>query len=168
VRRGARPAGGFTLLEILIVLLLVGVTVGVAVLRLGRDGDRLAMEEARQLAGLLRALGQEAATGGRSLALELLPEEGGYRFLALEEGGWRVMEDDPLWRPRRLPEPLKLDYRLPPPPPGAEARPLVVALPDGGMTAQFEILIQGKGGGYRVYWDPRRGPVSEALPPAAP
>ncbi len=102
---GGRGAG-FTLVEVLVVVLIVGLLASLAVLSLGGRRDPAA-EEARRLAALLDLAAREAVLQGRELAVELDP--GGYRFLTLEAGRWVPLAGDPLLRERRLPETVLLE-----------------------------------------------------------
>ena len=107
-RRGAlHAARGFTLLELLVVVLIIGITLGLVVPTLHPDRERRLDEEGRRLVALIRLAGEEAVLQDREFALELAPH--GYRFLTLEEDkGW-IPVQDPVLRPRQLPEPLRLE-----------------------------------------------------------
>ncbi|ROR29567.1 GspH/FimT family pseudopilin [Inmirania thermothiophila] len=95
---------GFTLLELLVVLVIVGVAVSAAAwVRHDPARARLA-EEARRLAALVALARDEAVLRGTPLALELGPT--GYRFLAWDGAAWTPIATGPL-RPRRLPRPVK-------------------------------------------------------------
>ena len=97
---------GFTLLELLVVLVILSVMAATAVLSfgtLGRD-DELQREAAR-LTALLRLAGEEALLNGQDLGLYL--EQDGYRFMAYspESGQW-VGVANATFHSRRLPEDL--------------------------------------------------------------
>lgn len=81
---------GFSLIEILVVLVIIGVFAGLTALSLegvqGRRGD----EEALRLQRLLEMAGDYADTHGTPLAVEFLPN--GYRFSAMQTSGeWRLL-----------------------------------------------------------------------------
>lgn len=96
-----RPPAGFTLLEVLVVVLIIGIVLTFAVLAIG--GDRRAEElerESRQFAELLRLGGEQAVLRGEEWAVQIEPEK--YRFLVYDKDAWQVLEDDELFRPREL------------------------------------------------------------------
>lgn len=116
-RRSSAPlrqhTAGFTLLELLVVLLIIGITLSFAMLSIGdRTRERSVEEEAQRLAARLMLAEQEAILQAKEIALQ--PTREGYQFLALEytsankDGEWRVLEDDVL-RPRRLPPGMSID-----------------------------------------------------------
>lgn len=100
---------GFTLIEILVVLVIIGVALTFATLSIDPSGpaDRLD-EEAQRLLALSQTAADEAILSGHTLGLEQI--RGGYRFVKLNEAGWQVIQsaDDAL-HPRRLPEDVYLD-----------------------------------------------------------
>lgn len=104
----APPARGFTLLEVLVVVFIIGVLVSLALLSVNDRGadDRL-QREARRLDALLEIAGEEAILFGVELGFELTRD--GYRFLRLDTGGWTPVNggNSPL-RPRRLAEGVTL------------------------------------------------------------
>ena len=105
-----RPAG-FTLLEMLVVVAIVGIVITFAVLAIG--GDRRAEElerESRQFAELLRLGSEQAVLRGEEWAVQLGPEE--YRFLIYADTGWAVLTDDDLFRARTLAEDTRLEVEL--------------------------------------------------------
>lgn len=105
-----RPAG-FTLLEMLVVVAIVGIVITFAVLAIG--GDRRAEElerESRQFAELLRLGSEQALLRGEEWAVQLGPEE--YRFLVYTDAGWAVLDDDDLFRARELAEDTRLEVEL--------------------------------------------------------
>lgn len=100
-----RPCG-FTLIEVLVVLAIVGIVVAGASLSLEtlrhRDVDR-AIERLRWV---LEATAERAQTLGQPLALELLPD--GYRFSALDtDGRWVAFDEAPLFSEQVLPDTLR-------------------------------------------------------------
>lgn len=80
VRKTARPRrGGMTLVEVLIVLAIVGVSAGAVVLSLGSlDRDTGAQIEANRLADRLRLASDDVLVSGRPLVLVWSPD--GYAF----------------------------------------------------------------------------------------
>lgn len=109
-RVGAR---GFTLLELLVVVLIVGLFAGVAVLSLGVLGsDRDLEREALRLRSLMDLVHEEALMQGRDFGL--LFSASSYRFLIFDyqTGGWSIPADDNFLRERQLPEPLVIGLRL--------------------------------------------------------
>ena len=75
----ARRSAGFTLLELLVVVTIVGVFVGAAVLSIGITGDARAIErEAFRFTTLLDLVREEALMQNRDYGLQF--SESGYRF----------------------------------------------------------------------------------------
>ncbi|MGZ2747143.1 GspH/FimT family pseudopilin [Burkholderia stagnalis] len=98
-RIAARRAAGFTLLEMLVVLMIVGLLVAVVTLAPSRNRRTDLAEEAQRLASLLESAGDEAQV--RSTPIAWQPVGGGYRFVQrTESGAWSPMKDD-LFRARR-------------------------------------------------------------------
>lgn len=134
---------GFTLVELLIVMVLIGVMGGMAVLAMGQMGSsRRAEFEARRLARLLELAEQETSIRGEVVGLEL--SAGGYRFLQLHGEVWQTL-DDALFQARRL-APLSLrlmldgEVKVLLPQPNFIPLPQIVLTPDGGGS-EFRIAI---------------------------
>ena len=103
-----RHAGrrGFTLVEVLVVLTIVGIVISGVSLSLDimhrRDSD-LALERLRWV---LEATAERAAVHGQPIAIELIPD--GYRFSTLDaDGRWSAYEAPPLFTEKRLPDTLR-------------------------------------------------------------
>jgi general secretion pathway protein H len=102
------PSRGFTLLEVLVVMLIMGIVISFAALSL-KGNDNQLDEEARRLQALIALAGQEAVLQSRELALEFTPD--GYDFIAYDGSQWQPLADDEVLRARTLPEDLALDYQ---------------------------------------------------------
>jgi general secretion pathway protein H len=94
----ARRQAGFTLLEMLVVLVIAGLLVSLASLQLTRNPRTDLNEEAQRLALLFESAGEEAQVRARPIAWQ--PLNGGFRFDIRTEDGWRPLRDD-LLRARR-------------------------------------------------------------------
>ena len=136
-----KTARGFTLLEILVVIVIIGVMATLAVLSIGNRtlDDRMAVE-ARRLQELLVLAGDEAVLQGLELGFIQTPE--GYAFLTLKDGKWTALEDAGPLRSRALAEPFYLQLqidgrRVTPVDTGdekTELKPQVVLLSSGDAT----------------------------------
>ncbi len=94
---------GFTLLEILVVMLLLAIIAGMVGVNLMRDPATIVREEAQRLALLLQTAQEEAILQGTLYAISLKPT--GYQFLRLDdEGVMKSIDTDTLLRPRELPD----------------------------------------------------------------
>lgn len=99
---------GFTLIEILVVVLILSAVLGMVTLRLTRDDRDLVRDEADRLVLLLQAAREEAILQGGLFAFEMTKE--GYRFLRPgEKGKLTPVGDGPL-APRKF-EP-RMEVRL--------------------------------------------------------
>lgn len=110
------PAGhgqrGFTLIEISVVLLIVGIITTFLVLSIGnRPLDDRMHNEARRLHQLIGLAADEAQLKGIQIGLQLGSD--GYRFLRLDhDRHWVVYGSDGPLRPRSLPKPFTLSLYL--------------------------------------------------------
>ncbi len=105
--------GGFSLLELLVVVTIIAVFAGVAVLSLGTLGsDRMLQREAARLQGLIDLLAEEAVLETRDYGL--LFSETGYRFYVYDYPTltWLEPVGDQLLAERTLEEPVQLSLEL--------------------------------------------------------
>lgn len=98
----AQDQCGFTLIEMLVVVLIIGIVLAFVSLSINPNGpaDRL-NTEAKRLQALTRAAADDALLYGREIGLDIT--RGGYRFLRLGDDGWQPIggTDNPL-RARKL------------------------------------------------------------------
>jgi general secretion pathway protein H len=119
--RTAMPNGaaGFTLIEVLVVVVIVGIMATLAVLSVGgRSIEGRLADEARRLHEILLFAGDEAVLQGMELGFVQTAE--GYEFLVLREGKWQPLEDGGPLRRRAVSRPFYLQLRV-------EGRPVTPA-----------------------------------------
>jgi len=100
------PSAGFTLLELSVVLLIIGLLAAVALPRLGDVSGRRLESSARRLAALVHYLSGEAAFSGRLYRLHYDLDQRAYWVTVLtgpREGGEFIPDDSPLARSVQLP-----------------------------------------------------------------
>lgn len=134
----ASASRGFTLLEIMVVVIIVGIVLTFATLNTGGDSRAEQMQrEAERLLALLELAQEEAVMRGEQLALRI--GEADYEFMILENDDWAPLVDNKPLRPRKLPQGIELRLELQDnPPPGLSAendeQPQVFLLSSGEMT----------------------------------
>jgi general secretion pathway protein H len=90
-----RRNAGFTLLEMLVVLMIAGILMAAVAIAPTRNHRTDLTEEAQRLATMLESADDEAQIRSVSIAWE--PVEGGYRFYQrAENGSWQPIKDDVL------------------------------------------------------------------------
>jgi len=94
----ARRSRGFTLLEMMVVLVIAGLLVSLASVSLTRNPRTDLQEQAQRLALLFESASDEAQVRSRPIAWQ--PVTGGYRFDVRTDDGWRPLLRDDLLRQR--------------------------------------------------------------------
>ena len=153
--RCLRPASGFTLLEVLVVLVIIGIITAMAVVSTGvLGGDHQMDEEAQRLQAVLAQAREESMLDGRDVGLRV--DRQGYDFLRYNGrvAAWEPVVDDTLLRERELPEGLNASLRLEAreieleprtaPTEDEPAQPQVLVLASGDVVP-FEILLHRDG-----------------------
>lgn len=109
---GMRTSRGFTLLEILIVLLIIGITTGVALLAFGDFGvKRKARVSAEQFSSYLTLLEHEAVLDMTSYGIRILPDS--YQTFRLDSTNhWQALPENSIFRRQQLP--AKLTFSIQP------------------------------------------------------
>ena len=106
-RRPATLSAGFTLVELLVVMVIIGITLGLATLNAIPSPRQDLEQEARRLALLLQLARDEAIVRNRLVAFEANGER--YRFVVRNETGWEPVTRDDLLRERQFKNaPLRL------------------------------------------------------------
>lgn len=93
---------GFTLLEMMLVVVLIGLTVGFVNLNLSPDAKDVLEREANRIVALLKQLQDESVISGKPMAMELNELDQEYFFLVPGKDGWIPLVDDELFRTRSI------------------------------------------------------------------
>ena len=93
-----RAAGGFTLVELMVVMVIIGITLGLVSLNAIPSPQQHLQNEAQRLALLLQLARDEAIVRNRLVAFEADGER--YRFLVRNETRWDPVTGDDLLRER--------------------------------------------------------------------
>jgi type II secretion system protein H len=102
-------ARGFTLLEILVTLAVVGILAGVAMLRSPPQDGKASLERAgTTLQGAVRLAQNQALADGLTLALEITGTGYGFWQRDPRSGAWQRLEDRAALAPQALEEGLRL------------------------------------------------------------
>ena len=143
---------GFTLIEIMVVFVIIGVIVSFTTLAIGNSGQTQQLQqEAQRLASLLTLASQEAILQAKELGVAFTSE--GYRFYEWHNPRWQVLNNHDLFHPRILPPTIQLVFYL-----ANESiqlaekgeKPQLLLLSSGEFTP-FEIRLMTKSNERRYY-----------------
>jgi general secretion pathway protein H len=149
----SRTSRGFTLVELLVVMVIIGLTLGMATLNAIPSPRQDLEKEARRLALLLQLARDEAIVRNRLVAFEANGDR--YRFMVRGDAGWEPVTRDDLLRERGFknpplqlvlepagtgnPEMLRITFGREP-----VDRPFVLTMATGGNT----VAIRADGVGH--------------------
>lgn len=137
IRAPRRQPGGFTLVEIMVVMVIIGITLGIVSLNAIPSPQQNLQTEAQRLALLLQLARDEAIVRNRLVAFEAEPDR--YRFMVRNETRWDPVTRDDLLRERNFksaPLTLLLD------PPGAgSANPLRITFGREPVDKPFVLTL---------------------------
>lgn len=105
-----RHGTGFTLIELMVVIFIIGIVASFATLSVGQSHTRVLQDEVKRLQSLLTLGSDEAVLQSEELAIEVY--RNGYRFMHLEqskdEWQWQPIQDNAIFRARCFPEGVEL------------------------------------------------------------
>ncbi len=131
-------AHGFTLIELVVVMLVLTIILGMVGVRLTRDQTDILRDEAGRLVLVLQNAQQQAILEGQPYAFAFTDE--GYRFLRIDTKGKLVpIEADELLAPRKLPPPLMLGPVKPRD--ATSRRPEVILFDPSGEFPAFAMVL---------------------------
>jgi general secretion pathway protein H len=105
-----KKSHGFTVIEILLVMLVIGISLAMVLPNLSKNHDQILFEEGNRLAALLYYAKDISGSTGQAIAWDQTPA--GYRFLERDQDHniWKPLLDDPSMRERVLPDDVQIEY----------------------------------------------------------
>ena len=144
------PCGGFTLVEILVVVVIMAVVISLAVLSIGTTGrDGQLDEETRRIEGLVSLLHERALLEGRDFGIRIEPTS--YEFVVYQafRDRWETMDQEREFRHRELPKGLSFQLQL-------DSQTVVLKAVDSKLSSsvkpapQVAIAASGEGTPFRL------------------
>jgi general secretion pathway protein H len=132
-------AAGFTLVELMVVLLIIGLMASVVVFSFPGGSSDLE-EDAQRFAARTAALRDNAILQSRPMAVQVTPS--GYSFLERRKGSWLVIEDKPF---------VSTNWSSGVTAKTGETGPMMISFESTGLPSeQAELVLQGKEQSRRV------------------
>ena len=101
---------GFTLIELMVVIFIIGIISSFATLSVGQSHTRVLQDEVKRMQSLLTLASDEAVLQSEELAIEVY--RNGYRFMFLAQSKdaweWQPVQDNAIFRARCFPEGVEL------------------------------------------------------------
>ena len=135
-----RRCRGFTLLELMIVLVLIGVLMGMVSFATGSSPARQARQEADTFAGLIRQLREQAVLDGQEHGVRL--SDAGYQAMRLGTRGWEPLSRMYPWPDALLPRLSSDGY---PVSLGTEDGPPQLLMLSSDETSPFSLTFESRG-----------------------
>ncbi len=109
----SRPESGFTLLELLMVVFVVGIMAGLTVMSVGGNTEREFRRDVARMQQVLGMAQDEAPLGGEEIGFWLDPEEKKYRFLRFDETELKWLHfDKEGFTEHQLPEQYQMELEM--------------------------------------------------------
>ena len=102
---------GFTLIEIMVVVVVAAIMAAFIGVRIDRDNDRIARLEAKRFVAVLNEVRDEALMTGRIYALQFKKNDRSYLFYS-DPADWKPIVGDRLLRERTLPEGIDMEFDI--------------------------------------------------------
>lgn len=141
---------GFTLVEILVVMLIIAVIISLAVLSVSSTGrDSQLDQESRRIEGLVDLLHERALLEGRDFGLRIEPSA--YEFVVYDprRNRWLMMDQEREFRHRELPKGISFQLQL-------DSQTVVIKPVDRSLSSgdlpgpQIAIAASGEGTPFRL------------------
>ncbi len=146
----ASRSRGFTLVEILVVVVIMAIVVSLAILSMGVTGrDSQLDEETRRIEGLVDILHERALLEGRDFGLRIEPTAYEFAVYDPNRDRWLTLNDESEFRRRNLPKGVYFQLQL-------DAVNVVLKAPDQNLNSgpppppQIAIAASGEGTPFRL------------------
>ena len=141
-RRAVRRASGFTLLEVLVVIVIIGIITSMAMVSVNvLGGDDEMDEEARRLMAVLGQVREDAMLEGRDVGLRVDARSYDFARYDARLEQWDLVGDDPLLRERALPDGVEFELWLE----GRSVRLADRAEPTDRSPLQPQVVVMASG-----------------------
>lgn len=107
-----RASSGFTLIEVLVVIMLIAIITTTIALRISASPEKHMHEEVRRMNALVRMASEQALLQGRDVGMSV--EETSYSFYLFDQlqQRWLSMEAEAIFRTRTLPANMHMDISV--------------------------------------------------------
>jgi general secretion pathway protein H len=142
---------GFTLVEILVVVVIMAVVISLAVMSIGVTGrDAQLDEESRRIEGLLGLLHERALLEGRDFGMRIEPAAYAFEYYDVIRQSWLPLDQEREFRRRTLPQGLSFQLEL-------DSVQVVLKAPDPNLSSdqappapQVAVAASGEGTPFRL------------------
>ncbi|MFK7793748.1 MAG: type II secretion system minor pseudopilin GspH [Gammaproteobacteria bacterium] len=97
-----RPESGFTLIEVIVVIAIIGFVLTIATISIGDPQVKRMKQTSERFTALVQLAKEQAIFNSQEYALSVW--DSGYAFYTLNEDGWVLVSDDRIFRGRTLPD----------------------------------------------------------------